>query len=129
MVGLLNHADELGLFIAWTCFENSKTQNKQDFTTALVYRTPFLLHKKLEASGAFADLSFWNPGFTITIDGQQKQEGYLTVERSRLLLGSLWGQRNLMGTTLAQVRVPGFAVFLFVITSNALKDPQLLPPE
>ncbi|KAF8596842.1 hypothetical protein BDV93DRAFT_562873 [Ceratobasidium sp. AG-I] len=129
MVSLLEHADQLGSFVNSMLLDRVQKKDTLDFTAALVSRTAYILECKIKASGGFVGLSFWNQGFGITIDGQPKQEGYFTVERSRILLGRLWEQRDLLLTTLVQSLVPGFAAFLLVIASNALKDLQIELPE
>lgn len=125
MTGLLAQMDQLDYFMHMLSQLEEIKQTKMDVTPSLVYRAGAVLEDKMNPGRSFVDLRFWTRQSNITIDGQPKQEGYFTPERSRLLLDRLWEQRDLMLTTFAQSPVPGFGTVLLVISSNALKQPNL----
>ncbi|KAF8596844.1 hypothetical protein BDV93DRAFT_610640 [Ceratobasidium sp. AG-I] len=122
MAGILDQADQLGSFINSMLWLKLKSQkNTFDITADLVHKTVSILQHRMNTWRGFVDLSFWNYGINITIDGQPKHERYFTAERSQLLLDHLWEQRDLMVTTFAKSPTPGFSAVLLVMSSNELR--------
>ena len=56
------------------------------------------------------------------IDGQPKYERCFTAEQSRLLLDSVWEQRDLMVAEFARSPVPELSTVFLVLSSNELKS-------
>ena len=122
MAGILEQVDQLDSFISSMLLLRLKSQkSKFNITAELVHKTTSILQSKMKTYRGFSELTFWNFGIDITIDGQLKHERYFTSARSRLLLDCLWEQRDLMVLTFAKSPAPGFSTLLLVISSNELK--------
>ncbi|KAF8596869.1 hypothetical protein BDV93DRAFT_610659 [Ceratobasidium sp. AG-I] len=122
MVGILAQVNQLDSFInSMLRLQLSSQDGDFDIAAELVHKTASILQDKMKRNGQYLDLSFWNYGLDITIDGEPKHEGFFTAERSQYLLEKLWEQRDLMVTTFARSPAPGFSAVLLVMSSNAMK--------
>lgn len=129
MAGILAQRSQLDTLITLTSRWKWENGGELDTTSTLMDRASTVLKESMHRDGGFAGIDFWGRKASIRIDGQPKQEGYFTPERSRLLLSRLWEQRDIMLSTFSHSPVPGFGTVLLVISANSLKDTKFSPSE